>query len=66
MDNPFFIGTSHGHRFYDITADDRIMRVRSFDKAQCDAALRLDGLQRTVIKAIERRLRQLAKMEAQR
>lgn len=57
--NPFFAGEYGGHRTYAMTADDRISRVRHFDRRQCLAALALPDLQKTVSRAVERRLRQI-------
>lgn len=57
--NPFLAATYEGREFYDIVAEDRIRRVKHFDRAQCLAALALPDLQKTVARAVERRLRQL-------
>lgn len=57
--NPFLAATYEGGQFYDIVAEDRIRRVKHFDRAQCLAALALPDLQKTVTRAIERRLRQI-------
>ncbi|MCC7484578.1 MAG: hypothetical protein IT529_06270 [Burkholderiales bacterium] len=51
-----FLG-KHGYGAVD--AASRIERVRSFTRAQCQAALTVPGLQKTVCAAIERRLREL-------
>jgi hypothetical protein len=59
MDNPFKAKNYAGRQTYWITAVDRIARVREFDQAQCEAALRLDDLQRTVERAVRVRLRAL-------
>ena len=59
--NPFFAGTYLGRAMYALAADDRLRRVAEFDKSQCEAALLVPGLQKTVRTAIERRLRALAK-----
>lgn len=57
--NPFFSGESNGHKYYAVSSADRIFRVRHFDRKQCLAALALPGLQKTVSRAVERRLRQI-------
>lgn len=64
IDNPFFAYASYGHQFYDVGATDRIARVRHFDRKQCLAALALPDLQKTVARAIERRLRQIGRAQA--
>lgn len=57
--NPFYSGTYNGHDCYCMSADDRLKRVADFDLATCIVALELSGLQSTVRKAIERRIRKL-------
>jgi hypothetical protein len=57
--DPFLAATYEGRQFYDVVADDRIRRVKHFDRAQCLAALALPDLQKTVVHAVQRRLRQL-------
>lgn len=57
--HPFLAATYEGRQFYDVVAEDRIRRVKHFDRAQCLAALALPDLQKTVARAVERRLRQL-------
>lgn len=57
--NPFAAGVYGGHQTYHMGADDRIAAVRRFDRAQCQAALALPHLQKTVASAVQRRLRQL-------
>lgn len=63
--NPFKAFTypsDHGPvQAYHCAADDRLRALASFDQAQCEAALRLPGLQAVVRNALERRLRKLAK-----
>lgn len=44
-----------------VDVETRLERVKNFSESQCRAALKRDGLQATVRKAIERRLRQLEK-----
>ncbi|WP_237173003.1 hypothetical protein [Paracandidimonas lactea] len=57
--HPFYVATYSGRDCYEVAAEDRIRRVKHFDRAQCLAALALPDLQKTVVRAIERRLRQL-------
>lgn len=59
--NPFFAGETNGNKYYYQSAEDRIKRVRHFDQKQCLAVMALPGIQKTVIQATERRLRQLKK-----
>lgn len=47
------------------SVSDRLARVRTFDRAQCEAALALPELQKTVAAAVRRRLKFLAKENAQ-
>lgn len=47
---------------YYVTADDRIGAVARFDRAQCEAALLQKGLQKTVVSALNKRLRHLDKI----
>jgi hypothetical protein len=64
MSNPFKAGTYNGHATYHQGVVDRIHCVRTFDHAQCQEALTLPGLQRTVEDAIHARLRVLDREEA--
>lgn len=57
--NPFTATVYGSHQTYYMTADDRIAAVRRFDRAQCQAALALPGLQKTVARAVHTRLRQI-------
>lgn len=63
MSSPFETGqvTPSGTRLQDCGAVDRIARAKTFDADQCRAALTLPDLQKTVIEAIERRLRALTR-----
>lgn len=62
MKNPFETGRVYGgHVIQHLGAVDRIERVKRFDADQCRAALTLPDLQKTVLAAIERRLRALEK-----
>lgn len=58
-DNPFFAYAHEGRRFYHVTADDRIRAVNGFNLAQCESALGVDGLQKTVERAVRSRMRVL-------
>ncbi|GKS85571.1 hypothetical protein AVMA1855_15485 [Acidovorax sp. SUPP1855] len=57
--NPFKAGVYGGVPTYHVTADDRLRLVSSFERAQCDAALLVPGLQKTVASAVHRRIRHL-------
>jgi hypothetical protein len=58
-ENPFK-GPRYGEiQTYTLAAEDRVARVKRFDRRQCLAALALPDLQKTVARAVERRLRQL-------
>lgn len=59
--NPFAAGNYNGMQFYHITADDRIRMAKSFGLSQCQAALQVSDLQKTVEKAVRARMRQLEK-----
>lgn len=58
-ENPFERGVYNGRQTYIVTVDDRVRAVREFDRAQCEAALRVPDLQKTVRNAVQARLRQL-------
>lgn len=64
-EHPFHAGfypTDAGPRpLYHLSAEDRLRVVPRLDAAQCRRALALPGLQVTVQRALERRLRQLAR-----
>lgn len=57
--HPFAAGVYNGVQTYVCSVDERVARARSFDRAQCEAALRLPDLQKTVLRAVQTRLRQL-------
>jgi len=57
--NPFYAYSVDGRDFFHVAADDRLRMVKDFDLEQCRAALALDGLQKTVRQAVERRMRKL-------
>lgn len=62
MSNPFAAGIYAGRQTYHTTVEERIYAVFKFDRSQCEAALQLVGLQKTVAKAIHRRVRHLDKL----
>lgn len=62
MDNPFKAGIHAGTQTYYGTVEDRVNAVARFDCPQCDAALKLPGLQKTVEVAVRRRLRYLTRV----
>ena len=59
--NPFVTGINPmtGGQLMHCTAEDRIRAVRRFNRDQCMQAMQIKGLQKTVIAAVARRLRQL-------
>lgn len=60
--NPFKAAVHNGVQTYYGTADDRVRSIERFDRAQCEAALKLPGLQKTVEQAARRRLRYFDKV----
>ncbi|CAM3121513.1 hypothetical protein [Cupriavidus taiwanensis] len=58
-ENPFKGPCYDGQQTFHVAAGDRIGMVKKFDKAQCEAALQVPGLQKTVENAVKVRLRQL-------
>lgn len=62
--NPFKAGVYNGVQMYHQSADDRVRAAASFDRAECEAALQLPNLQKTVVTAVQRRLRFLGKPAA--
>lgn len=64
-DNPFKAFTYPSDngpvQTYHCAADDRLRALANFDQAQCEAALRVPGLQASVRNALERRLRKLTR-----
>lgn len=64
--DPFMTGEYNGHPVGAVSADDRLRMVRRFSLEQCQAALKLPDLQKTVEAAVHRRMRSLrAKEHAQ-
>lgn len=63
MDDPFKAGVYSGIQTYYIDAEDRVRAVARFDRAQCEAARKLPGLQKTVAAAVRRRLRYLDRVK---
>lgn len=59
--NPFTSSITgfYGRPVQEITAEGRVRMAAGFNRADCDAALKLPDLQKTVRTALERRLRQL-------
>ena len=61
--NPFFSGTYNGHVCFTQDAAERVQKVREFTAQQCQAALELPGLQKSVTTAIHRRLARLERAD---
>jgi len=57
--SPFAAGLYDGVQTYTTSAEDRLRAVKRFDLAQCNAALQIEGLQRTVERAVIARIRAL-------
>jgi len=56
-----FLTWVNGYPCGAIDAQGRIYMVRKFNREQCEAALKVDGLQKSVERAVHSRLRKLAK-----
>jgi hypothetical protein len=63
-DNPFKASKYGNVQTYYMGSDDRIRHVKEFGLKECEVALRLRGLQKTVRRAIEIRVRKLIKAGA--
>lgn len=61
VSNPFAAGIYGGVQSYTIAVADRLSLVKNFSLAQCQAALQVDGLQKTVEAAVRARIRRLEK-----
>lgn len=57
--NPFKAGVHNGVQTYYGTVEDRVNAVARFDLQDCDAALQVPALQKTVAAAVQRRMRHL-------
>lgn len=64
--NPFAAGIYNGVQSYTIAVDDRLQLVKKFTLAQCQAALQVNGLQKTVETAVRARIRRFEKEAAAR
>lgn len=62
QEDPFKAELYFGIQTYYCSADDRIRAVSCFSRSQCEAALKLVGLQKTVLAAVQRRMRALNKV----
>ena len=62
--HPFYAATYNGQDFYHTCATNRLMAVQRLSLEQCRAALEVPGLQKTVITALERRIRKLEREES--
>lgn len=58
--NPFIAGVYDGKKTFHISAEDRVHAVHGFGRAECEAGLKVEGLQKGVVLALQRRLRKLA------
>ena len=57
--NPFQSGHYGGVPTSHQSVEDRVRAVKTFTPEQCDAALQVEGLQKTVEKAVHARMRKL-------
>lgn len=65
IDNPFYSGRSYcGEQLQAVDVESRLRMLKSFDIEQCRMALQVQGLQKTVAVAAERRIRKLSKAQA--
>lgn len=60
--NPFKAGVYDGRAIYHTCAEDRVRMVQGMNRAECEAGLKVKGLQKGVVLALQRRLRRLAKV----
>lgn len=60
--NPFSTGSFDGVEYSYTCAEDRIRAAKRFDLTECEAALKMPNLQKTVIAALRRRLQHLRKV----
>jgi hypothetical protein len=60
--NPFKAGVYDGRPIYHTCVEDRVRMVQGMNRAECEAGLKVKGLQKGVVLALERRLRKLAKV----
>ncbi|SDI52504.1 hypothetical protein [Propionivibrio dicarboxylicus] len=62
MSNPFRYRMYDGREVETTSADDRVKKVKGFSLDQCNSALSLPGLQKSVERAVHTRLRSLGVM----
>ena len=62
--NPFKAAVYNGVQMYHQTAEDRVRAVTDFSRSDCEAALQVPHLQKTVVAAVQRRLRYFGKVAA--
>lgn len=61
MSNPFTASTFNGVTYFHVDAASRIHALKTFDLAQCEAGLKVPGLQKTVERALRSRINKLQK-----
>jgi hypothetical protein len=59
MNNPFKAGTFQGRQLYHTNGPDRVEQVRRFGLKECEAGLQIPGVQKTVEKALNSRIKKL-------
>ena len=60
--NPFKAGVYDGKQYFHTSAEDRVRVVQGLNRAECEEGLKVEGLQKTVVAALQRRLRHCAKV----
>lgn len=61
MNNPFLTQCYGGRMMGAVSVEDRVRALRDFTLEQCRQALELQDLQKSVMTALERRIRKLEK-----
>jgi hypothetical protein len=59
MNNPFKAGTFQGRQLYHTNGPDRVEQARRFSLKECEAGLQVPGVQKTVEKALNSRVKKL-------
>jgi len=61
FENPFKASVISGTQYFHVDAENRLHALKGFDLAQCEAALQVQGLQKTVERAVCARINALKK-----
>lgn len=62
VNDPFKAMVHEGRQLYHVSAEDRARAAASFSRDECNAALLVPNLQKTVVATVQRRLRHLDKI----